>query len=66
MAARSTSKTVKGLKVTAPLVQVSLGNRSVQYFAGDFLPEGVAAESIEHLKSLGYVEEFDAPEADEN
>ena len=51
----------KGLRVTAPLVQVSVGDRSVQYFHGDVLPDGVSDESVKHLKSLGYVEEIDAP-----
>lgn len=51
----------KGLKVTAPLVQVSLGGRAEQFFSGDILPDGVSEDSIKHLKSLGYVEEVDAP-----
>ena len=57
----------KGLKVTAPLVQVRLGGRAEQFYVGDVLPEGIAEESVKHLKSLGYVEEIDAPaESDEN
>lgn len=53
------ARKAKGLKVTAPLVQVGLGARSVQFFSGDILPEGVSEESVKHLKSLGYVEEID-------
>lgn len=61
----ASAKKAKGLKVSAPLVQVSLSSRSVQFFYGDILPEGVSEESIDHLKSLGYVEEIDAPESDD-
>jgi hypothetical protein len=49
------------LRVTAPLVQVVLGSRAVQFYNGDILPDGVGEDSIEHLKSLGYVEETEAP-----
>lgn len=59
-------KKAKAHKVTAPLVQVRFGDRAEQFFAGNVLPEGVSEESIDHLKSLGYVEEIDAPSADEN
>lgn len=51
----------KGLKVTAPLVQVRIGNRAEQFFVGDVLPEGVDEDSLKHLKDLGYVAEVDAP-----
>jgi len=51
----------KGFKVTAPLVQVRFSDRAVQFYYGDILPDGVSDESIEHLKSLGYVEEINAP-----
>lgn len=47
--------------VAAPLVQVVLGSRAVQFYRGDVLPEGVSSESIKHLKSLGYVTDGDAP-----
>lgn len=56
----------KGLKVTAPLVQVTLGTRAIQFYYGDLLPEGVSEDSVKHLKSLGYVEDVDAPASDEN
>lgn len=51
-----------GFVVTAPLVQVVLGNRAVQYYGGDVLPEGVPAESLAHLKSLGFIEELQGAE----
>lgn len=51
----------KGWRVVAPLVQASVGSRADQFFYGDVLPGGVSEESLEHLKSLGYVEEIDAP-----
>jgi hypothetical protein len=63
MAARSSSKVAKALQVTAPLVQVQMGDRSVQFFNGDVLPDGVSEDSVEHLKSLGYVDEVKAPDA---
>lgn len=57
----------KGYKVTAPLVQVRLGNRAEQFYDGDVLPGGVSEESLKHLVDLGYVEATDAPvETDEN
>lgn len=58
------AKKAKGFKVTAPLVQVRLGDRAAQFYFGDVLPEGVDEDSLKHLKSLGYVDEVDAP-ADE-
>lgn len=51
----------KGLRVTAPLVQVRLGERASQFYYGDILPDGVSEESVKHLTGLGYVEELDAP-----
>lgn len=59
------AKKAKGLKVNAPLVQVQLGDRAAQFYFGDILPEGVSEDSLNHLKSLGYVDEVDAP-ADES
>lgn len=58
------AKKNKGLQVTAPLVQVQLGDRAAQFYFGDILPEGVSEDSLKHLKSLGYVDEVDTP-ADE-
>lgn len=51
----------KSLKVTAQLVQVTLGGRAVQFYQGDVLPDGVSEDSVKHLESLGYVEKVDAP-----
>jgi len=45
------------LKVTAPLVQVTVGDRVLHYHLGDTLPDGVAEDSIDHLKSLGFIAE---------
>lgn len=54
------------LKVSAPLVQIRLGNKIVHLFDGDIVPEGASPESLDHLLGLGYVTEGDAPvESDE-
>lgn len=51
-----------GLRVTAPLVAVKDENGNVrQLFVGDVVPDGTSQESIDHLSTLGYVEESDAP-----
>ena len=57
-------KKSKGLRVTAPLVQVHLGSRAEQFYGGDILPDGVSEDSLKHLKSLGYVDEVDAPDGE--
>lgn len=53
----------KALRVTAPLVEVKLGDRRARFYHGDVLPEGVDEESVKHLKSLGYVEDAKGVEA---
>lgn len=45
------------LTVTAPLVAATVGKTVLHFRAGDVLPEGVDAESIKNLKSLGFVAE---------
>lgn len=41
----------------APLVQVSTGDSKVLHLrAGDIVPSSVTEASVEHLKSLGFVE----------
>jgi hypothetical protein len=55
-----------GLRVVAPLVQVKVGDRVLHLYHGDVVPEGVAQESIDHLKSLDYVAEGDAVETAED
>lgn len=46
----------KGLRVTAVLVTVKDSNGAVRYLAqGDLVPDGTPQESIDHLRSLGYV-----------
>jgi len=52
--------------VTAPLVQVRVGSQVLHLSAGDSVPDGIEAGSLEHLKSLGYVGETDDPATDEN
>jgi hypothetical protein len=59
MAAAKKAASKGSLKVTAPLIQVELGDRSVQFQNGDVLPDGVSDKSIDHLKSLEYVEAVD-------
>jgi hypothetical protein len=56
------AKKSNDLRVVAPLVQVELGGRAAQFYYGDILPEGVSEDSLKHLKSLGYVDSFDAPD----
>jgi hypothetical protein len=36
----------------------------VQFLERDILPGGASEESVNHLKSIEYVEEIDAPEGD--
>lgn len=61
------SSSKKALRVSAPLVQVQIGSQVLHLFDGDFVPEGVSKEKLDHLKELGYVTEGDvANEPDEN
>lgn len=55
------AKKAKVATVSAPLVQVRLGDRVVHFYQGDILPEGVSQESLDHLLDLGYVTGSDAP-----
>lgn len=46
------------LHVQAPMVVVRTENdRIVHLYRGDVLPDGIAEESVEHLKSLGFLTE---------
>lgn len=63
-APKAQPKKAKVLRVTAPLVQAVVGGRPVQFREGDILPGGASEESVNHLKSIEYVEEIDAPEGD--
>lgn len=47
--------------VTGALVQAQVGDRVLHFYRGDVLPKDVSEETVEHLKSLGYVTEGDAP-----
>jgi len=48
--------------VTAAMVTaLSENNRVVYLYKGDLVPEGLAKESIEHLKGLGFVKAGSEP-----
>lgn len=50
--------TKKALRVSAPMVVARVANdRLVHLYRGDVVPEEIDAESIKHLKSLGFVTE---------
>ena len=50
-----------GLFVSAPLVEVETeGGSKRRYFHGDLLGDDVSKESVDHLRSLGFVS--DSPE----
>lgn len=51
----SQSPKADSLRVTAPLVQVSVKDGVIHLFEGDVLPEGVSQESIDHLRDLDYI-----------
>jgi hypothetical protein len=55
----------KVLKVTAPLVQLTMGDRVSHLFEGDIVPSEAPDEWVDHHKDLGFVAESDPPaEAD--
>lgn len=56
-----TGEGFSGLRVSAPLVQIQLGKQVLHLFDGDFVPEGVSKEQIDHLSGLGYVTKGDEP-----
>jgi hypothetical protein len=43
--------------VVAPLIAVAFGSQVLQYSAGDVLPNGIAAETIERLTDRGFIAE---------
>lgn len=49
------------LRVVAPRVTALVGSQVLEFDAGSILPEGVAKESIDHLKSLGFIEDAEGP-----
>jgi len=54
-------------KVTAPLVTARTENDRIVYlYRGDVVPAGLAKNSLDHLKSLGFITEADAPTKDPN
>ena len=55
-AAKSPAK--GALLVTASLVTIKDSNGAVRYLSrGDVVPDGTPQESVDHLRSLGYVSE---------
>jgi hypothetical protein len=44
-----------GLRVTAPLVQIRVGDRILHMSQGDVVPDNASQESLDHLRSLGFV-----------
>ncbi len=58
------------LQVTAPLVQVVTSDgKALHLYQGDVVPSNVKDESIENLKSLGFVsgsKPADEPESSDN
>jgi hypothetical protein len=53
------------IKVTAPMITALTENDRVVYlYRGDVVPEGLAKDSLEHLKSLGFITESEAPTKD--
>lgn len=55
------AKKSKALFVSAPLVQVQLGDKVLHLFEGDLVPDGYSDEWLKHHQELGYVTEGDAP-----
>ena len=59
--AESRSKSTS-LRVSAGMITAKTENHRIVYlYRGDVVPEGVSADSLEHLKSLGFVTEDDVP-----
>jgi hypothetical protein len=51
MAAKKSSMRVSAVMVTAK----TENDRIVYLYRGDVVPEGISSDSLEHLKSLGFV-----------
>lgn len=64
--AASSASTKKGgdLKVTAPLVQLTLGTQVLHLRTGDVVPDGASEDWIKHHTDLGYVVQGDLPPAE--
>lgn len=55
----------KTLHVTATMVTARTANdRIVYFYKGDTLPEDIPQETVDHLKSLGFVTEDDVSPVD--
>jgi hypothetical protein len=55
----------KTLRVSAPMVTVRTDNDRIVYlYKGDVVPDGTSVDSVEHLKSLGFVTEDDVSPID--
>jgi hypothetical protein len=61
-AAAKPSKKGGVLRVTAPLVAaITEDGTTIHLFQGDVVPDGISQESVDHLVSLEYVSDKDAP-----
>lgn len=60
MAAPAKKKEQGNFVVTAPLVQVRLGDKVVQLSQGDVVPENASQESLDHLRGLGFISDGSA------
>ena len=49
----------KTYKVTAPLISVQVGERVLQFAAGDVLPGGLSQDALDHLNRRGFIAEAD-------
>jgi hypothetical protein len=55
----------KSLQVSAVMVTAKTENNRIVYlYRGDVVPEGLDKDSLEHLKSLGFVTEDDVAPVD--
>lgn len=52
---KAASKKGQTFTVKAPLIAVTLGSQVFQYTAGDVLPGGIAAETLDRLADRGFI-----------
>ena len=46
----------KTYRVSAPLIQVTVGEQVLQYSEGAVLPGGIDKDQLDHLSDLGFIE----------
>lgn len=63
MAAARKSPKSGALVVEAALIQAKVGGRVLHFYRGDVLPADVDSDTVDNLKSLGYVSEAPAEDA---